>query len=78
MPKHPVNRVGGKASLSKESLLTRSFSGILRDDAKPTGPGLECAIAFGLAQARKNRVADLRIESVALHLLLDSPKAETL
>ena len=78
MPKYPVNRLGGEASLGEEALLTGALGGILRGDIKATSPSLECALAFSGAQTSQNRVADLRIESVALQLLLDSPKAETL
>lgn len=78
MPKHPVNRVGGKASLSEEALLTCSLGGVSRGDAKAAGPSLECALALGGAQTSQNRVADLRVESMHLQLLLDSSKAETL
>ena len=78
MPKYPVNRLGGEASLSEEALLTCALSGILRDDTKAPSPSLECALALSGTQTSQNRVADLRIESVTLQLLLDSPKAETL
>ncbi len=78
MPKHPVNRVGGKASLREKALLTCALGGILRHDAKAPGPSLERAFALGGAQTSQNRVADLRVESMHLQLLLDSPKAETL
>jgi len=77
MPKYPVNRLGGETSLSEEALLTCTLSGILRDDTKATSPSLKCALALSGTQTSQNRVADLRIESVALQLLLDSPKAET-
>jgi len=76
--KHPVNRLGSKASLGEESLLTCSLGRILRGDAEAASPSLEGAFALGGAQASQNRIADLRVESMHLQLLLDSPKAETL
>lgn len=78
MPKYPENRLGGEASLGEEALLTGALSGILRDDTKATSPSLECALALSGAQTSQNRIADLRIESVAMQLLLDSPKTKTL